>query len=386
VTGQIRVYVVDYGRKFLQMRYRDPVTGKHVVRSTGKTGRRDAERAAAVWEAELQRTALQPDGNTSFERAVDLYDEQHLRNLVPRARAHTVKALADFQDACNPVLLRDVTSATLGHFESTLQRQTTLRPSTITQKVRAVISLMHFCRRQGLVNDVPSRPRIATKSEGITSRGRPLTEDEFAKMLATVPQVIPPEFVADWQWSIECLWNSGLRLGEACELYWDRTDKLWIDFGGEYPTLRIPAALDKSRLNRVLPMAPEFAKQLEAVPKRDRVGPILRFTYRDRNGTIRNHVKNSPKIGKKISTIGRRANILVNPELGKYASAHDLRRSFGERWAKRVLPQVLMELMRHTNIETTMRYYVGQNAQRTNAIIWEAWHGSTFGSGNSETT
>lgn len=54
------------------------------------------------------------------------------------------------------------------------------------------------------------------------------------------------------------------------------------------------------------------------------------------------------------------------------ASARDLRRSFGLRWASRVMPQVLMELMRHESIDTTMRYYVGRNAQSTAAVLWEA--------------
>ena len=40
-------------------------------------------------------------------------------------------------------------------------------------------------------------------------------------------------------------------------------------------------------------------------------------------------------------------------------SAHDLRRSFGERWASRLMPQVLKELMRHESIETTLNFYVG---------------------------
>lgn len=56
----------------------------------------------------------------------------------------------------------------------------------------------------------------------------------------------------------------------------------------------------------------------------------------------------------------------------KCASAHDLRRSFGERWASRVMPQVLMVLMRDESIETTMRYYVGRNAQTTAEVLWQA--------------
>jgi integrase len=59
-------------------------------------------------------------------------------------------------------------------------------------------------------------------------------------------------------------------------------------------------------------------------------------------------------------------------KLAKHASAHDLRRSSGERWAARVMPQVLPELMRHESIETTMKYYVGLNAQSTAAVLWEA--------------
>ena len=42
-------------------------------------------------------------------------------------------------------------------------------------------------------------------------------------------------------------------------------------------------------------------------------------------------------------------------EVVKYASAHDLRRSFGFRWADRVDTFKLQELMRHSNIETTRR-------------------------------
>ena len=62
----------------------------------------------------------------------------------------------------------------------------------------------------------------------------------------------------------------------------------------------------------------------------------------------------------------------------EFASAQDLRRSFGERWAPRVMPQVLMELMRHESIETTLKYYVGRNAQNTAAALYAAL-GNTLG-------
>jgi hypothetical protein len=63
----------------------------------------------------------------------------------------------------------------------------------------------------------------------------------------------------------------------------------------------------------------------------------------------------------------------------KHASAHDLRRSFGERWAPRVMPQILMQLMRHESIETTLKFYVGRNAETTAEALWQAVSGNTSG-------
>ena len=74
------------------------------------------------------------------------------------------------------------------------------------------------------------------------------------------------------------------------------------------------------------------------------------------------------RVSKTIHLIGEAAGVLVDQRRRKYASAHDLRQSFGERSAAMVMPQTLMELMRHESIETTLKYYVGRNAQRTTRL------------------
>jgi len=58
------------------------------------------------------------------------------------------------------------------------------------------------------------------------------------------------------------------------------------------------------------------------------------------------------RIGEFIVDVGELAGVVVDadPRTGvptKYASAYDLRRAFGYRWAKRVMPAVLQKLMRH---------------------------------------
>ncbi len=86
-----------------------------------------------------------------------------------------------------------------------------------------------------------------------------------------------------------------------------------------------------------------------------------------------------------VGEIGKAAEVLVDPKKDKWASAHDLRRSFGERWSSRVMPPVLMELMRHESIETTLKYYVGQNAIRTTRLLREAIDRADGGSARNDT-
>lgn len=60
-------------------------------------------------------------------------------------------------------------------------------------------------------------------------------------------------------------------------------------------------------------------------------------------------------------------------ERAPYASARDLRRSFGEREAMRDLPPVRRELRRHEDIQTTLPYYVGAERQRTGDVFAPKW-------------
>jgi integrase len=137
--------------------------------------------------------------------------------------------------------------------------------------------------------------------------------------------------------------------------------------------LRIPSESEKGNTHRTLPMAPEFAQLLAAVPERDRTGYVFKLPAgvpRTRHAACR-----------RFAAIGEAAGIIAKQKAGvddkgkpcvvnQYATPHDLRRSFGFRWSPRVMPTVLRKLMRHESIETTMRYYVGQNAEATADELW----------------
>lgn len=196
-------------------------------------------------------------------------------------------------------------------------------------------------------------------------RGRPITTEEFERMLEQVEPSVGAAAASDWRFYLQGLWTSRLRLAESLELYWDRQDKLHPVLTGRYPMLRIPAELEKGHKERLLPMAPEFARLLETVPEHERTGPVFKLKRMDGKPIA----ITKDRVSKIITKIGDKAKVRVDTH--KTASAHDLRRAFGERWAAKLMPAQLMELMRHESIDTTLSYYLVRNAERTAAMLWE---------------
>ena len=176
-------------------------------------------------------------------------------------------------------------------------------------------------------------------------------------------------------------------MSEGLNLYWDRLDKLCIDLTGKRPTLRIPGECQKSGRDELHPLAPEFCEFLLTTPESERRGRVfrpLRLSNRRLAPKQRVPIGSRDRASKIISLIGKAAGVVVDRKRGrdgkervKFASAHDLRRSFGERWAVRVMPPVLKALMRHESLSTTLGFYVGRNTQATADALWDAYHAAT---------
>jgi len=85
MSEEIRVHVVKYpDRDNLVMRYKDPMSGRVVSRSTGATKRKEAEKAAAKWEAELQEGRWAPRNKTTWEGFREQYEDHVLPGLAER--------------------------------------------------------------------------------------------------------------------------------------------------------------------------------------------------------------------------------------------------------------------------------------------------------------
>jgi integrase len=195
-------------------------------------------------------------------------------------------------------------------------------------------------------------------------KGGALLGEQFDRMLAAVPKVRPKDS-AEWVRYLTGLWLSGLRLAESVALSWDAEALFAVDLSGRRPRFRIKGAGQKSGQDELAPMTPDFAAFLMQTPEGQRHGRVFRLNQAGGTVPIDTH-----HVGQIVDKIGRKARVIVNAVDGKTASAHDLRRSFGSRWAKRVMPAELQRLMRHANVQTTMQYYVDLDVDEMADDLW----------------
>lgn len=236
------------------------------------------------------------------------------------------------------------------------RKQEGVADATIKGNLAVIQAALKWAVEQGLLRECPriNAPKRAKAQK--LMKGRPITEAEYERMLAACD-------TPGLRFLITGLWLSGLRLSEALSLSWDASspDCLTVDFNGKYPMFKVPASEEKGNTDRLLPMAPECARWLLETPESDRTGKVFKVPFRSLEDASR-----------AITALGEAAGVVVDAKTRKWASAHDLRRSFGERWAMKVMPAVLMALMRHESIDTTMRFYVGQQSQALAEAIWAA--------------
>lgn len=343
------------GRTGFHFIWKDPRSGKRRTKASGETKKRDAERAAIAFEDELNRKS-QPDSIT-WKDFLSEYDRQHLKHVADGTAYQAYAAFNAFEAATNIVRLEEVHQV-INEFRVVLVSSGQWAPSTQVGYLKHFRAAMNWAFEQGMLADkvkikLPSSPETEMK-------GRPLTGDEYQAMLMEAEETYN-ESIADF---ISGLWFSGLRRGEAMILSWDRDAPFSIDQTGEYWRFRIRNRVQKSKRAQLAPMAPEFIQFLQERESREGLvfNPLgLKGERFEPDG-----------VGKAVSKIGENAGIVTDEAEGRHATCHDFRRSFGDRWARRLMPADLKELMRHKSIETTMKYYVGRNVDDISARLHAA--------------
>ena len=362
------------GRKFFYCQWTDPTTGKSVTRSTKKTTKREAERAAV----DIQRKAMEgraASKESTWDELREAYKAAQYPTQRPKTRAKTDSTFNAVAELMPVKSVSAITPVEILRFQAALRKRE-LSEYTVRGHLAELRKILRWGAEFGMVTKLPTlkMPKVSH------AKGRAPTEEEFDRMIAKVESVVGKDAAPSWTHLLRGLWWSGLRLAEAASLRWtgDNLASFWLDLAGSRPMFHMAATLDKTGRDRIFPVAPEFAEFLETTPTRARRGCVFNpLPWGESDPSERPSVE---RIGKTIAKIGVAAKVKVGerkpradePEgmVAKYATAHDLRRSFGVRWSLRVLPAVLMELMRHEAIQTTMQFYVGRNAASAADQAW----------------
>lgn len=340
-----RVHVIAYpDRKNLVLRWRE---GKKICTESAKTANRQkAERLAIAKEAELAAQARASSAAT-WPAVRARYTAEVMPGLGQENTIRTRKAaLNHVERVLHPRTVAEINASKLSMLVAAWRTEG-LSEATIEGYLGHLKPLLKWAESLELIDSVPRFPKIP-RAKGKLMKGRPLTSDEFDLMLRAIPRVLTRDEdrlqFARLLWG---LWLGGLRLGEAKRLTWVPSP-FCVDLSGRYPRIRMEASAHKGKRDLMLPLTEAFCTWLLDTPKDQRFGAVFEVAVPDR------------RVGEIISAIGQAAGVEVSA--GKFASAHDLRRSFGSRLAPLVKPATLQLLMRHASIETTMKYYVDLDA------------------------
>jgi len=338
----IKVYVrqATSGRNH-QLFYVDPGTGKRHHKSAGTRDTRAAQRAAARWEDDLNK--LGGSGNLTLEEFRQIFEDEKLIGIRERSqRAYTsaLNKLEKFGGAQLPIT--EIDAKLLSRLQARM-KASGLSDASIVSYIRHIRSALSWGVTMGYLARVPRVVLPKTPRKRL-ARGRPLTWQEVVRIIHAID--VPERDTASWRILLRGLYLSGLRLSEALQLSWDQPPVMLDLDHGTYPRIIWQSDGQKSGRDEVTPVSLKFVSLVEELPK---TGTVLRPTLYGRPASLNRSVRLISKFGKSAG---------VYTVAGRTATAHDFRRSFGQYWATKLKPLQLQKLMRHSTLDTTLKYYV----------------------------
>lgn len=338
-------------RPFYVVRWKNGPPGMESgERSTKQKSRRKAESWAATFIASIE-AGDEIDGSLTWKSFRQAFRDQRLPQLASPGPYET--AMNQFDRLVGVKLLREVDADAFVRF-SVARSKRGLAKASQASYAKHLRAALGWAEGQGMIRLAP------TVKTGQTDRmrGRPLTMEEFERMLAITQKVVGKRNVAGWHRVLIGAWAIGLRRAEFLRVEWDRDDRIHI-LGLNAGTARIvfPADQHKAKRDMVLPLLPEAADMLRMTTRARRSGPVFLPLQSTRE------VQTADSLGRVIGRIGKAAKVVteIDPEtrVPRYATLHDLRRSLGTRLAHTSalsMPEVA-QMMRHRKIETTMAHY-----------------------------
>lgn len=304
--------------------------------SRGRT-RREALKEATAIEAGIAESdicamlgqGVRLPGTNSWQEVASAYKDEVVGHNHPSTWS-AFKACEKALELTNLRLIDHFNSGHVFRIKQLWERQG-YSPATISTYMRSLRAFMKWAHANGYKVHAP--PPI--KAAATEARCRGVTPEQYHLMRVAAKE---------YQWVIDVLWLSNLRIGEIPHVTWDYPGELWMDLAN----LRWHVGEMKGKISKykTFPIPPDFAEWVQNHWSRQE-GERYVFPRMDYQ--------------KLVAKIGRRAGCIVGVKSNgraKFASSHDFRRALAERWAPVLMPAELQVLMRHANFATTLRYYL----------------------------
>jgi integrase len=321
----------------LRLQWVDPRTGRRRGKSAGTADEAAAERERGDLEYQLNAGlagGADPERLTwrQFEGA---YRDEHLSGKSEATRVKAAGIFRNFEALIHPRSLAVVDSRALSAYAAKL-RALPRAAATVEAHLAYLSAALRWAADQGMLPKAPKRPTIKVPRK---ANIRTVSREAFDRLLEHAPS-------DHWRAYLWTLWLTGMRRTEAMLLRWEEQDAAaWVDLARQ--RIVIPAAACKGRADSWLPIRTELR-------------PILAQLRRARGRVFDLTTQEPSRVSKLFRRIARAA--------GVRSTLHDLRRTFGTRYADKVPSQVLQRLMRHSSIATTMKFYCSLDGVLDKAI------------------
>lgn len=344
---EIDVAFFPRGNRGYTLWWLDPATGRKRTRTAKSQNKKDLYREAAELQHELRGKAGQGAvGWFVFREALTA----GYTTTKGRSTANNVARVIKIWEKVNGTMedVSRIGAIEIGRFQAAIRRKSA---PTRAKELRTLSAMLNWGKRAGYIStiahiEMPPRPR------GFSGKGRPISGEQFARLKEAVALDVGPDYAKSWQTALDGLWRSGLRVGELLALTWRRVS---VAASGAV-VIHWSHADQKSKRGETTPTTPDFAELVKGLKRRgadDRVFPVLH-----RHGEI--HLTTFSDV------ISRAAK-----SIGEPITAHDLRRSFADRWARVVTPLVLSRLMR-CSPDVIRKYYAELDSESISTSLMSA--------------
>jgi len=156
-----------------------------------------------------------------------------------------------------------------GRYESRL-------PSSVNSIVGDVMAFVRYCHKHEWI---VKTPELDDLDEDEPMRGRPITGEEFDRVIECTPRIVGESAAESWRFLLRVLWESGFRVSDVLNFYWDDETKIhprWATRKRGSSTIVIPST-QKNRKTDEIPMLPGLQQLLERIPESDRVGIVVKL-------------------------------------------------------------------------------------------------------------